>query len=55
MEAKEILSNQAVLSYSNFKKPFDLYTYASDLQLDATLVQDGKLIGFYTITQLCTD
>ena len=37
-----------MLAYPDFEKPFDLYTDASDLQLGATLVQDGKPIGFYT-------
>ena len=35
-----------VLAYPYFEKPFDLYTDASDLQLGATLVQEGKPIVF---------
>ena len=47
-EAKKMLCKHAMLAYPDFKKPFDLYTDASDLQLGATLVQSGKPIGFYT-------
>ena len=43
-----MLCKHTVLAYPDFKKPFDLYTDASDLQLGATLVQDGKPIGLYT-------
>jgi hypothetical protein len=43
-----MLSKEARLSYPDFSKPFDLYTNASDLQLGATLVQEGKPLGFYT-------
>ena len=43
-----MLCKHAMLAYPDFEKPFDLYTDASDLQLGATLVQDGKPIGFYT-------
>ena len=43
-----MLCKNAMLAYPDFTKPFDLYTDASDLQLGATLVQDGKPIGFYT-------
>jgi hypothetical protein len=47
-KAKDILSKEARLSYPNFSKPFDLYTDASDLQLGARLVQEGKPLGFFT-------
>ena len=43
-----MLKKEAVLVYPDFKKTFDLYTDVSDLQLGATLVQEGKPIGFYT-------
>jgi hypothetical protein len=47
-KAKDMLLKEARLSYPDFSKPFDLYTDASDLQLGATLVQEGKPLGFYT-------
>ena len=39
---------EAKLAFPDFIKPFHLYTDASDIQLGATLVQDGKPLGFYT-------
>ena len=47
-EAKQMLSTEAELAFPDFDKPFHLYTDASDVQLGATLVQDGKPLGFYT-------
>ena len=40
--------NEALLSFPDFTKPLHLYTDASDQQLGATVVQDGKPLGFYT-------
>ena len=45
---KEVLSEEAILAYPDFDKPFHLYTDASDLQLGATLMQNGKPLGYYT-------
>ena len=39
---------KAKLAFPDFSKPFHLYTDASNIQLGATLVQDGKPLGFYT-------
>ncbi len=47
-QAKAMLEKEAVLAYPDFSKPFDLNTDSSDLQLGATLVQEGKPLGFYT-------
>ena len=47
-EAKSMLSKEATLAFPDFNKPFHLYTDASDIQLGATLVQEGKPLGFYT-------
>ena len=43
-----MLAKEALLSYPDFSKPFNLYTDASDKQLGATLVHRGKPLGFYT-------
>ena len=37
----------AALTSPNFENLFDLYTEASNLQIGATLVQEGKPVGFY--------
>ena len=47
-EAKRMLANNALLAYPDFSKPFDVYSDASDFQLGATVVQNGKPLGFYT-------
>ena len=47
-QAKEMIMTEAKLAFPDFSKPFYLYTDASDIQLGATLVQDGKPLGFYT-------
>ena len=47
-EAKRMLSTEAELAFPDFTKPFHLYTNASDVQLGATLVQDGRPLDFYT-------
>ena len=36
------------LAFPDWKNPFHLYSDASDVQLGATLVQDGRPLGFYT-------
>ena len=41
-----MLSKEAILAYPDFNKEFHLY--ASDFQLGATLMQDGKTLGYYT-------
>jgi len=48
LEAKEMLRKEALLAFPDFTKPFHLYTDASDRQLGATVVQDGKPLGYYT-------
>ena len=47
-ECKQMLAQEAKLAFPDFSLPFHLYTDASDRQLGATLVQNGKPLGFYT-------
>ena len=42
-----MLSKEALLSFPDFTKQFHLYSDASDKQLGATVVQEGKPLGFY--------
>ena len=42
-----MIQKKALLQYPDFTKPFDLFTDASDIQLRATLVQEGKPLGFF--------
>ena len=39
--------DRSQIIFSDFTKPFHLYTDASDNQLGAMLVQDGKPLGFW--------
>ena len=43
-----MITDAANLAFPDFSKPFHLWSDASDIQLGATLVQDKKLLGFYT-------
>ena len=42
-----MLTEHVTLAFLDFQKTFDLYTDASDQQVDTTLVQNGKSLGFY--------
>ena len=43
-----MLKKETLLSFPDFTKPFHVYTDASNRQLGATVVQEGKPLGFYT-------
>ena len=43
-----MITLEVKLAFQDFSKPLHLYTDASNIQLGATLVQDGKPLGFYT-------
>ena len=43
-----MLSKQVLLTYPDFKKPFDVHTDASDIQLGAVISQDNMPIAFYS-------
>ena len=43
-----MLNKEDLLSFSDFMKQFHLYSGERDEQLGATIVQEGKPLGFYT-------
>ena len=45
---KRVMARETVLMYPDFKKPFEIFTDASKVQLGAVIVQDGKPIAFYS-------
>jgi hypothetical protein len=45
---KKVIGTEVLLCYPDFKKPFHLYTNASDHQLGAVIMQDKKTIAFYS-------
>ena len=47
-EAKQMVLREAMLTYPDFKKPFHIYTDASNYQLGSVIMQEGKPLAFYT-------
>jgi len=45
---KQLMSRQILLHFSDFTKPFDVYTDASDYQLGGVIVQSGFPVAFYS-------
>ena len=45
---KKVVSQQTLLLYLDFSKPFEIHTDASDLQLDAVISQKNKPVSFYS-------
>ena len=49
-EVKRTISAESLLTYPDFSKPFDVYTDASDKQLGAVILQEGKPIAHFSRT-----
>jgi hypothetical protein len=49
-EIKNHISAESLLTYPNFDIPFDVYTDASDRQLGAVILQEGKPIAHFSRT-----
>ena len=47
-DIKKVLSEEVMLAFPNFNKPFDIHTDSSDYQLGAVISQDGKPLAFYS-------
>jgi CRISPR/Cas system CMR-associated protein Cmr5 small subunit len=42
------MSRETLLSFPDFSKLFHIYADASDYQLGSVIMQDGKLLAFYS-------
>jgi len=45
---KQIVSRDVLLAYPNFNEVFELYAHATDKQLGAVIMQNGKPLAFYS-------
>jgi hypothetical protein len=45
---KNILAQDAILTYPQFDKPFVIHTDASDKQIGGVVMQDNKPLGFFS-------
>lgn len=47
-EIKKVISKETLLAFPRFDKPFHVYTDASNYQLGAVIMQEGKPLAFYS-------
>ena len=47
-EIKRIVARYNLLTYPDFNETFKIHTDASDFQLEAVVIQKGKLVAFYS-------
>jgi hypothetical protein len=47
-ELKRLISKETLLAFPDFTKPFHVYTDASNYQLGAVIMQEGKPLAFYS-------
>jgi RNase H-like domain found in reverse transcriptase len=47
-DIKKLIAKETLLTYLNFKKPFEIHTDARKVQLGACISQEGKPVAFYS-------
>ena len=47
-DMKRLIAKETLLTYPNFKKPFEIHTDASKVQLGACISQEGRPAAFYS-------
>ena len=45
---KRIMARETLLAYPDFNKEFHIYTDASNIQLGAVIVQEGRPVAFFS-------
>ena len=48
MKMKQLIAKETLLAYPDFNKKFTIHTDASDFQLGAVIMQEGKPLAFYS-------
>ena len=48
LQIKAILSTDALMAYPNHNNPFHIYTDASDYQMREFIMQEEKLVGYWS-------
>ena len=45
---KALIAKETILTYPDFSKKFTIHTDASDVQMGAVIMQEGKPLAFYS-------
>ena len=45
---KTLIAKETILTYPDFSKKFTIHTDASDVQMGAVIMQEGKPLAFYS-------